>query len=304
MRHVGIAAIDAARHDHAQRRLVAQHRAHLHRRGVRAQQAAVGEVERVVHRPRRMVRGDVERLEVVPVVLDFGTVLDREAGVAEQRLDAPARAGHRVQAAGLLAAARQRHVDAARGQLALELGALEFGRRASSTAPISSRTALMRAPAAWRSSGASAPSDFSCAVIAPFLPNSSTLSASSSARLAHGRHPRPGRRRPGRRGWGRGRVAHRALCPSRLAATEKAGPLARPGLVDFQNAKWGRYPFRAEMGSVPISAHLRLTRPRGSAFLACSTMAPNASMSCTARSASILRSISRPAAFRPAIRRL
>ena len=59
---VGVAAIGAARADHADRRLLRQHGAHLHRRGVGAQQQprAVGlrvEEERVVHFPRRMACG-------------------------------------------------------------------------------------------------------------------------------------------------------------------------------------------------------------------------------------------------------
>ena len=78
-----------------------------------------------MHRPRRMVGGDVERLEVVPVVLDLGPALHREAGVAEQRLDAAPRAAHRMQAARLLAPARLRDVDAAGRELALEFGLLE-----------------------------------------------------------------------------------------------------------------------------------------------------------------------------------
>jgi hypothetical protein len=67
------------------------HRADLHRRGVRAQQAAVTEIERVVHRAGRMVRGDVQRREVVEVVFDLGAGGHAEAGFAEQRLDAQPR---------------------------------------------------------------------------------------------------------------------------------------------------------------------------------------------------------------------
>ena len=80
-----------------------------------------------MHRTRRVVCRDVERLEVVPVVLDFGPFLDREARVAEQRLDATARARDRVQAARLLPAPRQGDVDAACREPTLELGAVEFG---------------------------------------------------------------------------------------------------------------------------------------------------------------------------------
>ena len=95
VRRVAVRPIDAARRDHAQRRAArigfdhVQHRADLHRRGVGAQQhlalfcTAIREIERVVHRPRRMALGHVERGEVVPVVLDLGPGGDGEAHVGE-----------------------------------------------------------------------------------------------------------------------------------------------------------------------------------------------------------------------------
>ena len=112
VRDVVIVAIHAPRRDHRERRLAREHRADLHRRGVRAQQLAVGKIERVVHRPRRMIGGDVERFEVVEVVFDLGTGGDVEAGLAEQLLDAQPHLGDRMQSATRLAAARQRDVDA------------------------------------------------------------------------------------------------------------------------------------------------------------------------------------------------
>ena len=72
-----------------------------------------------------MVGGDVERLEVVPVVLDLGAVLDREPGAAEERDRAAPRAGDRVQPARGLAASRLRDVDAIGGESPRELGPLE-----------------------------------------------------------------------------------------------------------------------------------------------------------------------------------
>jgi hypothetical protein len=79
VRGVAVLTEDAARRDDAdRRRLLRHHGADLHRRGVRAQQhraarRRVREIEGVVHRARRMAFGDVERGEVVPVVLDLGT---------------------------------------------------------------------------------------------------------------------------------------------------------------------------------------------------------------------------------------
>ena len=76
VRCVVVATIDAAGHDDANRRLLVFHHADLHGRCVRAQHQSVVQVERVVHRARRMVRRNVERFEVVIVVFDLRTVDD------------------------------------------------------------------------------------------------------------------------------------------------------------------------------------------------------------------------------------
>ena len=111
----------------------ATHRADLHRRGVRAQQPPVREIERVVHRARGMIRRDVERFEVVEVVFDLGPGGHIEAGAPEQRLDAQARARDGMQRAPLFAAPRQRDVDAARQRApARRARARAAARRASS----------------------------------------------------------------------------------------------------------------------------------------------------------------------------
>ena len=88
VRGVAVDAIDAARRDDLDRRRVRFHVADLDRRRVRAQHVAALDVERVVHRARRMVLRHVERGEVVEVVLDLRAVGDLEAERAEQRLDA------------------------------------------------------------------------------------------------------------------------------------------------------------------------------------------------------------------------
>src|SRR5512139_1097616 len=85
VRHVGIAAVHPSRRNDAQRRLVTFHVAHLHRRGVGAQQFAALQIEGVVHRPCRMVFRNVERSEVVEIGLDFGAGRHLEADRAEQR---------------------------------------------------------------------------------------------------------------------------------------------------------------------------------------------------------------------------
>ena len=70
----GVGPVDATGHDDVDRRLLELHRAHLHRRRVRAQQHVLGEVEGVLRRPRRVLGRVVERGEVVVLVLDLGAL--------------------------------------------------------------------------------------------------------------------------------------------------------------------------------------------------------------------------------------
>ena len=119
-----------------------------------------------------MVLRVVERGEVVPVVLDLGTVGDVEAERAEERLDALQRARDRMQAADCRAAAGQRDVERLGGELRAELRVRERGRGAPSSAAsrrclggVDRARPLPRAPP-----GGSLPSVFSCSVSAPVLP--------------------------------------------------------------------------------------------------------------------------------------
>ena len=87
---IGIDAIGAAWADDADRRLLRQHRAHLHRRGVGTQQHARAiflgvEEERVVHLPGRMALGEIQFCEVVVVGLDIGAFGDGESHIGEDR---------------------------------------------------------------------------------------------------------------------------------------------------------------------------------------------------------------------------
>ena len=85
-----IDAIGAARADHADRGLLGQHGAHLHRRGVGAQQHARAvflriEKEGVVHLPCRMALGEIQFCKVVVVGLDVGAFGDRKTHIGEDR---------------------------------------------------------------------------------------------------------------------------------------------------------------------------------------------------------------------------
>ena len=97
----------------------AEHGAHLHRRGVGAQQQTRAvrlriEEERVVHVARRMVLRKIELGEVVVVGLDVGTFGDGKAHVGEDRGQFVGHLGDRMHAADFerRLAHRQRHVDA------------------------------------------------------------------------------------------------------------------------------------------------------------------------------------------------
>ena len=103
---VGVAPVDTAGRDDPERRLAGLHDPYLHRRGVSAQQPPVGKVERVLHGSRGMVRGNVERFEVVIVVLEFGSFHDLESDRAKQRRDSLEGAGDRMQTAAPLTAPR------------------------------------------------------------------------------------------------------------------------------------------------------------------------------------------------------
>jgi len=92
---------------------------------MRAQQAAgpalVGiDPERIVHGARRMVRRKIQRLEVVPVVFDLGTIGELVTKAREDPGDAVEGTRDRMQASAFGAPARQGHVDALCGETSIE----------------------------------------------------------------------------------------------------------------------------------------------------------------------------------------
>ena len=166
----------------------AQHRAHLHRRGMGAQQHARAvllriEEEGVVHLARRMALGEIQFGEIVVVGLDVGTFGDRKSHVGEDRVDLLEHLAQRMDAAGFRRrlAQRQRDVDGLGGEPGIERGRLqdvaargerlgdlvlgEIDRRAL-------RLAFVRRHLAERGSSAE---------IEPFLPSAATRTASRAA---------------------------------------------------------------------------------------------------------------------------
>ena len=74
-----------------------------------------------------MVRGNIQRFEVVIVVLDLRALCDLVSDIDEERLDARQGAGHRMQTAALHPAPIQGNVDGFRRQLGGDGGLLKLG---------------------------------------------------------------------------------------------------------------------------------------------------------------------------------
>ena len=127
-RIIGIAPIDTTGGNHANRRvrLVLLHRARLHGRGLRAQQDVLGDVERILHITRRVVLRQVQRLEVIVIALDLGSLLDGKAHLEENLLDAVQRNCERMQMSDDRRASRQGHVDLLGGNLIREFPVRQF----------------------------------------------------------------------------------------------------------------------------------------------------------------------------------
>src|SRR5690606_6898039 len=111
VRDIRVTAIDPPRADDADRRLLRLHGAHLYRGGVSTQQHAGIEIEGVVHRPRRVMPRNIQRFEVVVVVLDFRAFSNAVTDMTEELLDSLKRTGNRMQSAAGFAATRQGHID-------------------------------------------------------------------------------------------------------------------------------------------------------------------------------------------------
>ena len=124
----GVAPKALPRCDDRDRRRVALHGADLHRRSVRPEQHRVGEPERVESFARRMIGGNVERVEVVIVRLGFGADDDRESVADEIRAALLDDAPDGVDRTGGLRDGREGDVDRV-GKFAVEAARLEALRR-------------------------------------------------------------------------------------------------------------------------------------------------------------------------------
>jgi len=75
-----------------------------------AQNGVFVDVESIVHRPRRMVRRDIEGFEIMVIIFDFRAIRDLETQLFKQCLDTHQRARNRMQSAGVLTAPGQCHI--------------------------------------------------------------------------------------------------------------------------------------------------------------------------------------------------
>ncbi|MNZ51215.1 hypothetical protein D3C78_690230 [compost metagenome] len=75
-----------------------------------------------MHRPGRVVAGDVERFEVVIVVFDLRAFGDAVANTGEELFDAFQSTGNRMQTTGGLTTARQGHVNGLGGEFGSQIG--------------------------------------------------------------------------------------------------------------------------------------------------------------------------------------
>src|SRR5438309_5158783 len=83
MRRIVIVAVDSSGHDDLKRWLAAFNSEDLHRRRVCSQQPVIRHKDRILHIPRRMIFGKVERFEIMIVVLDIRAARDLKAHAPE-----------------------------------------------------------------------------------------------------------------------------------------------------------------------------------------------------------------------------
>ena len=288
---IRIAAINPPRTHDADRRRLALHGANLHRRSMGAQNMSGVDVERIVHRARGMVRGNIECFEVVIIVFDFRTFLDLIANPNEKILDPVERLGDGMQAADFPIAARQGHVDGFGGKAPLDIGRGE-------TLPARLDPFLHR----------------SLGLVDARARRRPLLRRQGAESLQHGgQHTlfaqvTDPHRFERRQGLGTGYGGHRFGYHSIEIIHDSARCIATGAVLEYLAAatptdqkKRGK--------SAPFPPYFPRRRaagapPQTNAALARAATVANAALSCTARSASTRRSSSILARFRPATNRL
>jgi len=126
---VFVGAKDLAGADHVDGHVTAEQGAHLNRRGLGAQQFAVGrriDEQRVGQAAGRMHLRHVQRVEVQPFRFEFGPLDDLPTHRDEDIRHVVQQRGHRMQCADRMQVDRQRHVDPLGQQRRLEFGRIHL----------------------------------------------------------------------------------------------------------------------------------------------------------------------------------
>ena len=123
---VGITAIHPARTDYANRRRLLLHNADLNRRSMSSQNSSFVNVEGVMHGPSRVVGRDIQRFEIVVIVLNLGASSDFIAQPDEKILYTGHGSCDGMQATQAAIATRQRNVDSFLLQFGFESRSLEI----------------------------------------------------------------------------------------------------------------------------------------------------------------------------------
>ena len=121
---VPIIPVDAARRQDADGRLLAHHRPNLYRRRMRAEHFRVAALwrfheEGIVGFAGRVAFWEVQRREIVPVILDVWTFSDGKAHIAKDSCDFFKDLHNGVQRAGMFRLWRQGHIECFGGELGL-----------------------------------------------------------------------------------------------------------------------------------------------------------------------------------------
>ena len=111
MRQVIVTSENGTRCDHPDGRLGLEHRSDLYRRCMGSQQSAVFEIEGILHISCRMVLGKIQCFEVMKIIFDHRSGLDREIQGDKIVYDPVHRLHHRVQCTFLCQLSIQRNID-------------------------------------------------------------------------------------------------------------------------------------------------------------------------------------------------
>ena len=106
-----VAPVTTPRTDDSHRRRLPLHDPNLHRAGLRAQAAAIGQIEGILDIARRMLRGRIQRIEIMVDRLEVRPIGDHEPHASENGHGVIHHPGHWMQEAAVAPAAGQSHID-------------------------------------------------------------------------------------------------------------------------------------------------------------------------------------------------